>query len=131
MSASPEKVHALIDQLAGEAPEQLRKLLAGASGMQALALGAVAPFLPNMIPAAVDQLRAAVPDDADQLDHLLEGAAAAVLALKSDPPAIDTTAEPDAAHPLHAGPDGSGETVGFIPGTFDPDQADDDAEQAA
>lgn len=112
MATSPEKVHALIDQLAGQLPARVTELQQQASGMAAVALGGLAPFLPSLLPQVVDQVRANVPDDAAALDAILDAAAAHVLTLKSDPPAIDSTADvdqaADVARPLHAGPEGGG-----------------------
>lgn len=85
---STVKVRDAIDQLVAQLPELQRR----ASGMQAIALAAVAPFLPNLVAGLVEQL----PDDPAQLDAILGAAGEYVRSLQSDepePPAIAAAPE--------------------------------------
>jgi hypothetical protein len=73
---STVKVREAINAAAGQLPELQRQ----ASGMSAVALAAVAPFLPNLI----GQAAATLPDDPAQLDELLQAGADWLLSLRSD-----------------------------------------------
>jgi hypothetical protein len=74
---STVKVRQAID----DAAAQLPALQQSASGMQAVALAALAPFLPSLLGTVHEQL----PTDPAQLDELLSAGAGYMLSLRSDP----------------------------------------------
>lgn len=101
MPTSVEKVGAAVDHAAEllqqQVPAILPQLQQQASGMQAIALGLVAPFLPQLLPQLVDQLvstaRGQLPDEPDALDDLLRAGARWLQSLVSDAPAVDADAD--------------------------------------
>lgn len=85
MATSTEKVAEAIDTVAGQLLEQLPAMQRNASGLQAVALAAAGPFIPQLIPQLLATIHASLPADPGQLDGLLDQAAGYIATLKTDP----------------------------------------------